>query len=147
MEPLCLEAVYLGCPTPCAGWPFRSLTCLRPWPPLRPPPSPPAKARLRFERWRKRATSPRLPRHTFRSPRERVAVLDKCSGTFRGTSSLAFPDEWAWKGAPWKNGCKRQLSEHGPRNGRNAGDITGCQDSNQPSKKLLFFLGLQVPSN
>lgn len=62
-------------------------TCLCPWE-LCPGPS-----ALRLGLCRNLAISPRVPRQTLRSPRDRVVLLESCSVTFLEGSALLFPAE------------------------------------------------------
>ena len=114
------ERVWMGVPgkeelplSPGAPW-LPEPTCLWPWE-LCPGTSMPA-AGLRLGLCRNLATSPRVPRQTLRSPRERVVVFDSCCVTFLEGSSLLFPAEPA-RSSGGESQCerwRRQASEHSP---------------------------------
>lgn len=89
-------------------------TCLCPWGLC--PGTSTAAAGLRLGLCRNLATNPRVPRQTFRSPRERVVVFDSCCVTFLDTGSLFFPTEPA-RSSGGESQCERwsrQASEHSP---------------------------------
>lgn len=73
-------------------------------------------AGLRLGLCKNLATSPRVPRQTLRSPRERVVVFDSCSATFLEGRTLLFPTELA-RSSRGESQCERwsrQTSEHSP---------------------------------